>query len=228
MALVPCQECTREISDAAPNCPHCGHPNPPKADLPTATPSLATPPMPDGPSMTQHRYTQARAAGWVMAIVGVLIVIGGIGYVQEANNEIDRYFGIEKSPAPGVIAIIGGGALILGAFSKFSSATRIAAESGSVPTQSTPSLRTMGDASAGADPDGTAGAPSAGVAPVTRSPLDDRLAELVAFWGKDGYLTEIQRISDREAVITAKSESGASRTCRVTVDEQGRVDTSEV
>jgi len=40
MALIPCPECKREISSAAPACPHCGFPNP----------ATAAPPVPAAPT----------------------------------------------------------------------------------------------------------------------------------------------------------------------------------
>ena len=37
MALIPCYECEREISDKAPACPHCGAPKEERSPEPVAT-----------------------------------------------------------------------------------------------------------------------------------------------------------------------------------------------
>jgi hypothetical protein len=70
MALVPCAECGRQISDKAAACPHCGNPLSPAPAAPAPV-SVATAP---GQAVT----TEATGKGWkVVQLVGALIMTAG-------------------------------------------------------------------------------------------------------------------------------------------------------
>lgn len=86
MPLIECPDCLSQISDAAPACPHCGHPfealpGPPKA---RHLPPTATPPVP--PPITQTVYvkdtvmTRNRGCGDLLLIIlaiGAAVIVGG-------------------------------------------------------------------------------------------------------------------------------------------------------
>lgn len=79
MALIACPECTREISDKAATCPHCGNPMRPIAS--PAPPPITTPiPAPKG----EGCFLQTLNLG--CAIVLIFIVIAVIGSCIATNR----------------------------------------------------------------------------------------------------------------------------------------------
>lgn len=72
MALIPCPECAREVSDKANACPHCGNPLAATAPRATAPLLVATAP---GKAVT----TEATGKGWkLLQAIGVVMVCIGV------------------------------------------------------------------------------------------------------------------------------------------------------
>lgn len=81
MPLVPCPDCHRQISDAAPACIHCGRPNP-LAVHPTPRPSSGVPrpgtrrhPLAGTDRTAAPPATRAVLRGVVVALVIMLIIV---------------------------------------------------------------------------------------------------------------------------------------------------------
>lgn len=86
MPLIECPDCLNQISDAAPACPHCGHPfealpGPPKArQLPQSAPPVVPQPLPQTVYVKDTVMTRNRGCADLLlilvAIIAVLIVGG--------------------------------------------------------------------------------------------------------------------------------------------------------
>ena len=81
MALIPCYECEREISDKAPACPHCGAPKeeqPPQSD-------------PGGRKSASQFYLAANGVTVMCpdADVGQTGEVNGIVYTKRSKAQID-------------------------------------------------------------------------------------------------------------------------------------------
>jgi hypothetical protein len=66
MPLIACPDCTREISDAAPSCIHCGRP---------MVPRTQESPVPPPPAEVLQGGETARGFGWAVSAVGVVWLI---------------------------------------------------------------------------------------------------------------------------------------------------------
>ena len=84
MALVACPECRREVSTAAPACPHCGNP---------MTPAYAAPAQPQPPGSEQTLWRGSPS--WVLSVGKLLrFLIVGIGL------PLLIWWGLPKLPLP--------------------------------------------------------------------------------------------------------------------------------
>jgi len=79
MALIPCPECNRQISDKAANCPHCGNPLTGPADKPQrAALSVETAPgRVVRTEATAKIWKVVQFAGFATCVVGVVMYVGG-------------------------------------------------------------------------------------------------------------------------------------------------------
>ena len=94
MALIPCYECEREISDKAPACPHCGAPKeeqPPQGD-PGGRKSASLRSASATASVTDAQFYLAENGvtvnGW-SADVGQKGEVNGIVYTKRSRSQID-------------------------------------------------------------------------------------------------------------------------------------------
>lgn len=81
MALVNCRECSREISDQAPACPHCGAPK-----------AIASPP-PLAPATTSTLPPPAKSSGCaivILLVLGLLVVGTIINRAQRGSEDAER------------------------------------------------------------------------------------------------------------------------------------------
>ena len=97
MALVPCAECNRQISDKAVTCPHCGNP----VVATTARTNIAVENAP-GKALT----TQSTAKVWkVIQLIGFLICVAG---VVSCSTTRDNYqTGVQLVMLGGFVFLIG-------------------------------------------------------------------------------------------------------------------------
>ena len=79
MALIPCPECKREVSDKAASCPHCGNPLVnfvgqqvrPATSVETAPSRVVT------TRATARKWKMIQIAGFAISVVGVAKYVGG-------------------------------------------------------------------------------------------------------------------------------------------------------
>ncbi len=103
MALIPCPECSREISDKAAACPHCGNPMRTPARAPQSAPvQVATAP---GRVVT----TQATDKHWKgMQIAGVCLMGAGVAACNEISKDGTYAFWMTGFWLLGILVYIGG------------------------------------------------------------------------------------------------------------------------
>jgi hypothetical protein len=102
MPLINCPACAREISDAAPSCPGCGHPL--RAVAPQVV-QIAAPPPTKQPSMAES--FAAGFIGGTIRVVGVLIAL--VGFISDVKDGVGWI----------ILAIV---AIVFGSYMKYTSA----------------------------------------------------------------------------------------------------------
>ena len=73
MAMIPCPECTKQISDKASNCPNCGYP------------IAAVPPQQSKEARIEHSHVTRTGARWegigfVLIVFGLISIMSGIEF----------------------------------------------------------------------------------------------------------------------------------------------------